>query len=174
MSQDSAGLPLKMADRGARPFSRFLGAGARQADRRVRLRLARRSPRPCDANLRIELAPFGGRQSVDRRRLHDIAVHRRAGLCPADAQYRQDRHSRRIHRLSIGRAADAAHMGISPVARTESSACAGRVPLDETLGLMQTKGAVAEQSQQSDEDQIDGDDVIQQARYREDQDACNQ
>lgn len=43
-----------------------------------------------------------------------------------------------------------------------------------SLELTQMKSAAAKQSQQSDDDQIDCDDVVVQARHHQDQDACNQ
>lgn len=39
---------------------------------------------------------------------------------------------------------------------------------------MQMKDSAAKQTQQSDNDQINCDDVVKQAWHREDQDACNQ
>ena len=43
-----------------------------------------------------------------------------------------------------------------------------------SLELMQMKSAAAKQSQRSDDDQTDCDDVVEQARHHQDQDACNQ
>ena len=88
------------------------GAGVGQAGRRVRLHLARRSPRHGDTDGRIELAPFGGRQLVDRHRLHHVTVHRRASLCPGHARRRQDRHPGRVRHLGVSRASDAEHTGL--------------------------------------------------------------
>jgi hypothetical protein len=42
------------------------------------------------------------------------------------------------------------------------------------LGLLQMKVATAEQSQQTDNDQIDRDDIVQQSRHHKDQNASDQ